>query len=358
MERVLYRLGSSLDSTRKMVIVNDLIDPFQTLSIEAKLKYADTRQCYCGHNINTKVLVDWIKNKKTPNQNICPYCEKDKKSKKRFSNKNVKLVSNKGDEGMEGEEGEEESEDIEESEGEEESETGGEESEMEEGTEGTEEEEEEEELPKFIRSCIKDHFKAQKLPKELEKGDSEVVNKEGESMGKGIFAKEDLNILKPLGIYTGEILYDKEVVDKSDSDKIFGFHVGSVAYWVDSQDTDSHWGGLINHKWSWPYNGEDDPEKNMPEFWKDLFSNVNIDEEGTLHPRYQIFDGDELYLDYGIDYWKDKKPRPVWNWPVRNTKEIEVDFNEEFITFQNATEKYPKLKKYVEASTIVMTLRI
>ena len=114
-----------------------------------------------------------------------------------------------------------------------------------------------------------------------------------------------------------------------------------------SIDAIDSWSGKMNHKWLWPFY-EDNLE--IPDDWKIYFANVNVAEEGEIYALREINIYEELFIDYGEQFWDEIKP--VWDFKGFAYDVVEFNGNEE-ISFIEALEEYEELTKLKNLSTII-----
>ncbi|KKK65853.1 hypothetical protein LCGC14_2969950, partial [marine sediment metagenome] len=144
---------------------------------------------------------------------------------------------------------------------------------------------------------------------------------------QGLFARRPLVEGRSVGMVTGEVLYTREEMEKRArrSNKVFDIRVWGHAAWVDARAT---WAGLMNHKWSWPYDGARAvarPLRNANGAWFPFFANATVRESGEIvaarfsgHDPFEpdlsaVLSDEELTFDYGAPYCSATRVRPVWD---------------------------------------------
>ncbi|KKK96615.1 hypothetical protein LCGC14_2660990, partial [marine sediment metagenome] len=130
-------------------------------------------------------------------------------------------------------------------------------------------------------------------------------------------------------------------------------------FWIDGVDS---WHGTINHQWKWPYldmTQVEISEKGVfmePDFedeWAPVFANLQVSYIGNVEILRVIYEGEELTLDYGIEYWQTKlEPiKPTWD-----LRKIDDPLAEKHLLDLFDTD--PVLKELFQASTVLSNLFI
>ena len=110
--------------------------------------------------------------------------------------------------------------------------------------------------------------------------------------------------------------------------------------------------GKMNHKWKWPWYGEDIPA--MPGQWANFFSNITVDPiNGQIRTLNFIKQEKELFIDYGTGFWEERDEKPTWVL-VDVDYDTQVQFQNKSTTFEKALNEYPQLKSLLENSFVIL----
>ena len=204
------------------------------------------------------------------------------------------------------------------------------------------------EVPQYVRIRVTNFYKEYKnIPKFLYERTSKL-----ESVGKGIFTNDTLAAKIYIGRYSGKVIYKEKEWEQSTSPKILELSFLNVTIWVDAKET---WSGLINHKWKWPFKDMN----TMPPQWKLFFSNIEVIDPGDY---IKFFPGDlvtiikigrneELYLDYGKEFWAKERPK----WVLSSAKSsMEIEFQKKTISFLKALDTVNELKELKDISEVII----
>jgi len=155
------------------------------------------------------------------------------------------------------------------------------------------------------------------------KNETEIVSGKAE---KGVFALVDLVPNQSLGTYRGQVFIfaqdrpsdPKEWYDMAEIVNTFGGEEIERSIWVKGS---GYFASIINHKWDYP----GDPQT-MPDELYPYFSNIQMVGNGNLRVLRLIKKDEELFLDYGRSYWKDRTSNgntlPSWKLKGINTSII------------------------------------
>lgn len=267
---LIFVLSKTLDPEEKWGIRTARLSNRGTAGI-VKISNRETGQKYCSHEFPKNTIIKWLEQKEL-DDDLCPTCQRKQETNGRAVRLSLGKLEINND--------------------------------MEEGSgkkkrkkEVEEEGEERTAPPLYIKNAIVEHFEP---PKELPKS-----VKEGTSLfGRGIFAIKKILDKTKIGLYTGTPLFSKKEVKDSKSDKILDITVWDNLVAIDSAKS---WSGLINHKWRFPEECEAYYKSN----WDNFFANCDVKESGNIVAIRDIKADEELYIDYGMDFWKGKKP-PEW----------------------------------------------
>lgn len=111
--------------------------------------------------------------------------------------------------------------------------------------------------------------------------------------GKGVFAQESFKKGEIIGKYTGERISKKTFDEFTNARRAYVLEIikSNRRYLVDAFDPEkSGWPRYINHH----------PKRTKP--------NVEFMEDGRIQVIRYIKPGDELFIDYGDDYWVEQDP--------------------------------------------------
>lgn len=281
---VIARLGVSIDPEQKWVMVRSPRS-IRTPKLEpVMLKTAESGQSYCNHHHERSVLQAWLVGL-SAGQPLCPRCARALGHGRGRGRRHVsspvraQVASNKNEE--------------------------------------REEAEVEEVPPAFLDNCIKWYFAPRVFPP------SELVMLRASGIpgaGEGAFARVEIeaNDQTSLGVYGGRVMYRQAEADASLSDKIMTFDLWNNTVHVDGTNS---WHGKINHQWEWPYDKYTNQELSgmglyrkqpLPE-WLGVFANVDVGPNGVVFTPRKVLAGEELTVDYGLEFWSDKTFKPRWD---------------------------------------------
>ena len=307
----LYQLGPGIDENEEWMVVKRFARTSKNKNKSiVKLVHKKTGTDHCTHPLDASHLKRWLETVKLVDQSLCPLCERQNPvRRRRRRNVSSRTVN------------------------------------------GIEEPFEEEPGADFLRDCINDRYKPIPNPPQ---GIVHIATSRIPNTGDGIFT--DVELLRDedasaLGTYGGKVIYKQKEVEESKSDKIMSFDLWNNVIHVDAE---SSWNGKINQQWDWPYDLLSDEELRVKGLkriepdprWLRAFSNIDISPDGTIFPNRDIDLGEELTINYGLDFWKDKKFKPTWN-----LESIENVFAR--VELEQALSKDPLLKEIYEASTIL-----
>ncbi len=306
--KFIWILDRGLDATERLGIASVSAVHHRVRSRLVALTYKETGKRYCRHAFQERALVGWLL-AKTPGQDCCPLCHKFGAS--------VTVNRIRGRNGGK--------EDI----------------------EMRGEKKKEEEPPPYIAEAIRKHFyPVKEVPITVIVKKSKIWKSD-----RGVFAREHISEDTGIGMYTGEVLFTRRDMEARApiSDKVMEFEVWNNNLWIDAADS---WEGIVNHKWMWPFLGTEirpgvrGDLRLMLRSWKPFFANVDVRMDGTVYaisipleegeeeqeePEQEeeemeeeeeeaeeaeevpILPGDELSIDYGIEYWDDHGIRPYWD---------------------------------------------
>lgn len=111
--------------------------------------------------------------------------------------------------------------------------------------------------------------------------------------GKGAFATENFHKGEVIGKYTGERISKKVFEQMDNSRRVYVLEVikGNRKFLIDAYDPEkSGWPRYINHY----------PKNSKP--------NVEFLEDGRISVIRHIKAGEELFIDYGDQYWVETEP--------------------------------------------------
>ncbi len=191
--------------------------------------------------------------------------------------------------------------------------------------EGEELGEEGETPPDYVAFAVDAHF-AERDNERLQNRQDVRVAQSGIALATaGLFANRAFAERDRIGMYTGSVIYERgEMEDLAErNDKLHEFKVWGNDIWVDAEDT---WAGKMNHQWNWPAAFGGFPHSS----WAAFFSNAAVEDDATVTATrfadrlgFAPLDwpmavpaanaGDELFIDYGAEYWEGADSAPFWD---------------------------------------------
>ena len=181
-------------------------------------------------------------------------------------------------------------------------------------------------VPNWLYACIGDKYtKKVVAPSYLERRQQEFKD---QLVKDWVLTKKGLAKDHVLGQYSGKVFYSKNKAKTSGTKYIRKLSVFRWQIFVETTQI-NNWQKLINHKWDWPLSN-----LQLPKQWEPFFSNIRIDEKGDITASRNIETGEELSVQYDMDF---KKENPVWNFEgLKDNLEIKLDIvfeNTEYIDF-------------------------
>ncbi len=223
-----------------------------------------TGKDYCTHQFPKKTIVQWLEHK-TEDEDLCYFCQGNDKTAMRLSFENLTINANEKK-----------------------------------GKEEVEEVTRRPQPPKYIKDAIKDHFNPQnRLIDKNKFYIRETV------FGRGVFAKDKIPAERNIGFYSGVPIWAQEDLDAPPSDKVIDIKIWGNTISIDGKGS---WTSLINHKWMFP----EECEENYDKAWDKFFANCIFKEGGKIVALRKIKKNDQLFIDYGKNFWKNKPP-PFWD---------------------------------------------
>ena len=267
-----------------------------------------TKEKHCEHQLPERKVLEWLENKMI-DEDLCQLCNKFKHRTTEAINRRIEKRGGVYDSAMVGKNGGED-----------------------EGKMEVEGEEEEEELersspPSYLVIPISFKYGVRPTPfsDALKIGESKLLRGQA-----GVFATRRISAGSNVGLYTGVPLFTQGEVDASRS--VYLLDVDVWDHWV-ALDGANSWAGKMNHMWDFPIYEEDDPEMEvrdeeflgvkkevsrveyLAESFDPYFSNVTVEKGGTVKPTRTLNKEEELFIDYGLGFWK-RQPiflAPVWD---------------------------------------------
>ena len=165
--------------------------------------------------------------------------------------------------------------------------------------------------PAFLAKCIQNEFFPQSTPPQwvpLKVAPSEQL------LGQnGVYTTQSIEEYTIIGKYTGDLIWTAREKNLSQSLFVMPTTIWEHTIWIDGK---SSYAGKINHKWNPPWGNIErtiwDKYHEEYQWLVGIFATVQVAKNGDIISLEKLREGQEIFLDYGVDYWRDII-RPIWN---------------------------------------------